>query len=334
MTESQRRSLWNDTQPCTPLEAYLDRRRFLRNAGLALGAASLPSLAGCSSSAVVAEQPDGLMETLHPHSGNPFTKGVRNAKYAVDRPMTEETIAGRFNNFYEFTTSKARVWQLARSLKVRPWTVEVSGEIAKPLTLGYDDIVRKMPFEERVYRFRCVEAWAMTVPWTGFAFKAFLDLVRPTSAAKYVRFLTFFRPEQAVGQQPPTSWTWPYYEALTIEEAANELTFMATGIFGHELPNQHGAPLRLVVPWKYGYKGAKSIVKIIFTKKRPPTFWNDAAANEYSFCSNVDPNKPHPRWSQATERFIGTQQHVATQPYNGYGAFVHNLYKGTKDAAL
>ena len=174
----------------------------------------------------------------------------------------------------------------------------------------------------------------MTVPWTGFAFKAFLDLVQPASRAKYVRFVTFHRPHEAPEQHPGGAYQWPYYEALTIEEASNDLTLMANGIYGHEMLRQHGAHLRLVVPWKYGYKSIKSIVRIELTEQRPPTFWNDAVPREYDFWSNVNPKKPHPRWPQATERLIGGQQRVPTLPYNGYPDFVHHLYKGTPHAAM
>ena len=254
--------------------------------------------------------------------------GSRNPTYAVDRPLTDELVAARYNNFYEFGTDKETCWRQAQRLTVRPWTIEIGGLVARPLTLGIDDLIRKMPCEERVYRFRCVERWAMVVPWFGFPFKALLALVEPLSAASFVRFVSFHRPEEAVGQHPGGPWRWPYYEGLTIQEAANELTFVATGLYGHDLPRQHGAPLRMVLPWKYGYKGAKSVVRIEFVEQRPKTFWNDAAPQEYGFFSNVDPKKPHPRWPQTHETMIGTDRRHETLPYNGYGDFVASLYQG------
>ncbi len=336
MAGIRKRTPWDIDLPCTPEDVWLTRRRFLRGATAAIGAASVGALSGCTTGpGPAADDGDAdLMATLRPESGNLFRAGERNEQFTVDRALTKETVAGEFNNFYEFTTTKSAVWRFARDFKPHPWTVEVRGEVENPRAYDYDDIIRAMPIEERVYRFRCVEAWAMTVPWMGFPFRAFLDLVQPTSRAKYVRFETFFRPNEAPGQMPPTPWNWPYYEGLTIEEAANVLTLMATGIYGHELPNQHGAPFRLVVPWKYGYKSIKSIVLIEFVESQPPTFWNDVASNEYDFWSIVNPRIRHPRWSQATETLIGTDERVPTQPYNGYGNYVHDLYKGTPRAAL
>jgi sulfoxide reductase catalytic subunit YedY len=183
-----------------------------------------------------------------------------------------------------------------------------------------------MPIEERLYRHRCVEAWAMAVPWTGFPLKALIDFAEPRSSAKYVRFVSASKPDEMPGIGEQNWYPWPYFEGLRIEEAANELTMCTVGIYGHPLPSQHGAPLRINVPWKYGYKSPKSIVKIEFTEKEPPTFWDTLQPEEYSFESNVNPNKPHPRWSQAKERLIDTGETVATQMYNGYGEFVAHLY--------
>ncbi len=298
------------------------------------------SLIGASLSQVIAMQSsrvapsEELLKTLKFGQKSTFVGGDRNARFKIERAMTDEIVAASYNNFYEFTMDKGRVWRLARNLTVKPWAVEITGEVEKPMTLDADKIIQRMPIEERAYRHRCVEAWAMTVPWTGFAFKALMDLVKPTSHAKYVRFVSFNRPREAVGQRPGSVWRWPYYEALSIEEASNDLTFVASGIYGHQLPKQHGAPLRLVIPWKYGYKSIKSVVNIEFTRERPGTFWNDAVPAEYGFWSNVDPGKAHPRWSQETERLIGSGERVNTLPYNGYGEFVHHLYKGTGSAAL
>jgi len=242
--------------------------------------------------------------------------------------MTDELVAARYNNFYEFGVDKDTCWREAQKLTTRPWVIDIGGLVAKPQQIGIDDLIRKMPCEERLYRFRCVERWAMVVPWSGFPFQALMNLVEPLSSAKFVRFVTFMRPQEAVGQAPGSPWKWPYYEGITIQEAANELAFAATGLYGHDIPKQHGAPLRMVLPWKYGYKGAKSVVKIEFVETQPKTFWNDYAANEYGFYSNVNPEKPHPRWSQKYERMIGTNKTHDTMLYNGYGEFVADLYTG------
>ena len=325
----------------TPESAQKRRREFLRHTGLfGLSAVGLTS---CDASSADEPQRDGpsggkisapedaLAATIKPVPGSAFERGPRADKYTVDRPVTKELVAARYNNFYEFGLDKEKCWRAAQRLTVRPWTVEIGGLVAKPMTLGIDDLLRKMPCEERLYRFRCVERWAMVVPWSGFPLAALLKLVEPLASAKFVRFVSFHRPDEAVGQKPGSSWHWPYYEGLTIEEAANELAFVATGLYGHDIPKQHGAPHRLVVPWTYGYKGGTSIVKVAFTDERPPTFWNDYASQEYGFYSNVNPKKPHPRWSQAKERMIGTNVEHDTVLYNGYGEFVARMYKGDED---
>lgn len=317
---------WNVAHGDPTSEAdYRNRREFLK-----LGVAGAFVLGLPSAESVLGEPRDfeALRATLTPPKGSAFRPGASNPKYLAHRPMTDELVAAAFNNFYEFGLDKDRCWREAQNLTVRPWTIEIGGAVAKPVTIDVDDLIRKMPCEERLYRLRCVERWVMVVPWSGFPFQALMNLVEPLSAAKYVRFISFHRPKEAVGQRPPTAWKWPYYEGLTIAEAANELTFVATGLYGHDLPKQHGAPLRMVVPWKYGYKGPKSIVKIEFVRDRPRTFWNEYAPNEYGFYSNVNPNKPHPRWSQANETMIGTMERHSTQIYNGYGEFVGGLYKG------
>jgi sulfoxide reductase catalytic subunit YedY len=304
----------------TPEHAYLNRRAFLKKLGLTSAVLSAgPSLA----------LGDAETEALPPLEKTPTSELYpfpRNPAYAVERPLTPEPIAGSYNNFYEFTTDKERVRLLVGKFAVRPWQVQVGGLVHHPRVYEIDDLVRRMPLEERVYRFRCVEAWAMTVPWTGFPFRALIDEVQPLSSARYVRLVTFLRPEQAPGQRTQPWYPWPYFEGLTLHEATNELTLLATGIYGHELPRQHGAPLRLVVPWKYGYKSIKSIVSIEFVEEQPPTFWNEVAPREYDFWSNVNPKVPHPRWSQAHERLIDTGERVPTRLYNGYGEYVAHLY--------
>ncbi|MCW5731347.1 MAG: protein-methionine-sulfoxide reductase catalytic subunit MsrP [Alphaproteobacteria bacterium] len=248
----------------------------------------------------------------------------RNEKYQLDRPLTGERFATTYNNFYEFGSHK-NIHQEAQRLRVRPWTVTIDGLVEKPLTLGIDELLARVSLEERLYRHRCVEAWSMAVPWTGFAFAELVALARPLSAAKYVRMETFMDPSMAPAQRQ--SWyPWPYVEGLTIEEATNELAFLATGIYGKPMPAQNGAPLRLAVPWKYGFKAIKSIVRFEFTDRRPKSFWEVIQGTEYGFWANVNPKVPHPRWSQATEQVLGTGERVPTQLYNGYGEHVAHLY--------
>lgn len=306
----------------TPEHSYLGRRRFLQSLGM--GALAIGVL-GCRA----AEDRTSLSQTPRPQIPSPnldLYPAPRNAAYTVDRPLTDEKLPAHYNNFYEFSEEKERVAELVDKFETRPWDLEITGLVEKPVKLTVDELVRKLPLEERVYRFRCVEAWAMTVPWTGIPLAKVLDLARPLSSARYVRFTSFLRPEQAPNQERATWYKWPYYEGMRIDEARNELTMAVTGIYGHELPKQHGAPIRVIVPWKYGYKGPKSIVKIELVEEQPATFWNDLAPNEYSFLSNVNPAVPHPRWSQATEQLLGQEGRIATLPYNGYGQYVASMY--------
>ncbi|MEE9229736.1 MAG: protein-methionine-sulfoxide reductase catalytic subunit MsrP [Acidobacteriota bacterium] len=321
--------------------AFLDRRRFLKQLGRAsagiAGFGALPLAAGGPVTGCARGTPGTPGTRANPATGaqaeHPEPSSLapiaaeRNPRYELDRPLTDEAVAARYNNFYEFTEIKERVAGLARNFRSRPWTVEVAGEVGKPQTFDPDDLLRLMPIEERLYRFRCVEAWAMAVPWVGFPLKALLDRVEPLSSAKFVRMLSFHDPKQAPNQRPPTRYPWPYFEGLTMAEATNPLTLMAIGVYGHELPPQHGAPLRLVVPWKYGFKSIKSVVRIELTQKQPPTFWNRLTPHEYDFRANVDPQTPHPRWSQATERMIDTGDMRPTLKYNGYADLVARLYE-------
>lgn len=317
----------------TPEHLYWNRRRFLKSmsaAGLSgAGLLGLGLVPGCS-----AQHPPGTEESAQTAwasspeelTGNGLYPASRNEAFTLDRPLTDPQIAGTYNNFYEFTTNKERVWELARDFRSRPWEVEVTGLIENPRTFDIDEIERDFPLEERLYRHRCVEAWAMAVPWTGFPLRLLLERVQPTSQARFVRFITVNRPEEMPGIQRQSWYPWPYYEGLTIEEAMNDLTLLTTGIYGRRLPPQHGAPVRIVTPWKYGYKSPKSIVRIELIAEQPPTFWNDLAPREYSFQSNVDPEVPHPRWSQASERMIGSGDRRPTLLYNGYGEWVADLY--------
>jgi len=313
----------------TPEDVYINRREFVKKLGLSgIGAWGL--MLGCFKGSFEAGTLgfDGTVRDTLPKPMPPYYPAEGNSKYPVDRPITTEEVAASYNNFYEFTTDKERVWKLAQELDIDPWKVKVGGLVHKPRTFDLDDILKLFPLEERVYRFRCVEAWSMVVPWVGFPFKKLIDEVQPLSKAKFVRLVTFNRPEQAVGQRTQRHYPWPYYEGLSLREATNELTLLATGIYGHALPKQHGAPIRLIIPWKYGYKSIKSIVKIEFVDHQPATFWNDLAPREYGFTSNIDPEVPHPRWSQATERVIPTGQRIQTLKYNGYGKFVAEMYRG------
>ena len=247
-----------------------------------------------------------------------------NPRYVPGRDVTPEADATTYNNFYEFGTDKS-IYRAAQRLPVNPWQIEFAGLVDKPRTMDLDDILKKVALEERIYRHRCVETWAMTVPWTGFTLKALVALAVPTSAAKYVKFETLANPKVMPGLRT-SYFSWPYTEGLTMEEANNDLAFVVTGMYGKPLPKQDGAPIRIAIPWKYGFKSAKSIVKVTFTDEQPNTFWNAIQPQEYGFWANVNPAVPHPRWSQATETLLGTSQRVPTQIWNGYGEFVASMY--------
>jgi methionine sulfoxide reductase catalytic subunit len=256
----------------------------------------------------------------------------RNEKYALDRPITDEKINGHYNNFYEFGMDK-NVADRAQALVTRPWTSKIDGMVEQPIEIGIDDLIRKVGLEERTYRHRCVEAWSMAIAWTGFPFAKLVELTRPLGSARYVRMESFLDRKMAPGQR--MSWyPWPYVEGLTMAEATNELAFLVTGAYGHPLAKQHGAPLRLAVPWKYGFKSAKSIVKFSFVEKRPVGLWEALQSSEYGFWANVNPAVPHPRWSQASEEVIGTGERRPTLIYNGYGEYVADMYKGLEKEPL
>ena len=305
----------------TPEPMFLNRRAFLSAATGALTMALTPELAQAQR---VTDQPDPSID-LYP--------AKKNEKYTLDRPITDEKINGNYNNFYEFGSSKT-IARAAQALKIRPWTVKFDGMVEKPFELGIDDIVRKIPIEERLYRHRCVEAWSMAVPWSGFPMAKLVELAKPLGSAKYVRMETFLDKSVAPGQRQ--AWfPWPYVEGLTIAEATNELTFMVTGAYGRPLAKQHGSPIRLAVPWKYGFKHIKSIVRFNFTDQRPKGYWEALQSAEYGFWANVNPEVAHPRWSQATEELIGTGgTRRPTLLYNGYGEFVADLYKGMEKERL
>ena len=253
----------------------------------------------------------------------------RNPEFGLDRPITNEAAVLSYNNFYEFHgTDKQAVKDLVGKFTTHPWAVEVGGLVNKPKTFDIDDLLRTMPLEERLYRHRCVEAWSMAVPWTGFPLSALVKLVDPKPEAKFVRFISVKRDKEMPGIPSQPWYPWPYFEALRMDEAMNPLTLVVTGLYGKPLPKQNGAPIRLVTPWKYGFKSAKSLVKIEFVKSQPATFWNKLQADEYGFYANVNPKKPHPRWSQAVERAIPTMERRPTLPYNGYEKYVAAMYNG------
>ncbi len=346
----------------TPEDVYMNRRKFMVATGGALGA-----LAGCGHEKIFTpaerapttpteepqqpqppqqpqqpQQPQDPQQPPQPPQQPPdppqppqppqplYPAQLNDEFNELDRPLTEESIAGSYNNFYEFSTGKTQVKPLSENFMTDPWTVVIKGEVPQEKTYDFGDLVRAIPLEERLYRLRCVEAWSMAIPWTGFPMKALIDLVQPLSTANFVKMTTFLDPNQAPGQLNAPHYPWPYVEGLTMEEATNELAFIATGIYGHEMPNQHGAPIRLVAPWKYGFKSIKSLVSIEFVREQPRTFWNTLRPREYGFFANVNPKVAHPRWSQAQERFITTN---ASNPeirptllFNGYDKYVENLY--------
>ncbi|RJF88222.1 protein-methionine-sulfoxide reductase catalytic subunit MsrP [Oleomonas cavernae] len=307
----------------TPEAVFLDRRRLMKLAA----AGSVLAMVGCDDKASGAAEAPAVSDpsaALYP--------AKRNEGYTLDRPLTDEKWASTYNNFYEFGSDKG-IYEAAQKLKVRPWTVTIDGLVAKPLTLGIDDLFAKVSFEERLYRHRCVEAWSMAVPWTGFPLKSLLALAEPQSGARYVRFETFKDPDIARGQRQGL-YPWPYVEGLTMAEAQNDLAFLVSGVYGKPAAAQFGAPLRLALPWKYGFKSIKSIVRITLTDERPHSFWEALGPDEYGFWANVNPLVSHPRWSQAFERVLGTDERKPTLLFNGYGDMVAGLYKGLEAEPL
>jgi sulfoxide reductase catalytic subunit YedY len=305
----------------TPEAVYLDRRRLLQAMGLGAGLLAAGGAAIGLRPAHAAD-PDPTAD-LYP--------AKHNDRYTLDRPLTPEQDVTTYNNFYEYGSDKD-IWEAAQELKIRPWTVKFEGMVEQEREVDIDTLIRAMPLEERLYRHRCVEAWSMAVPWTGFPLKALVDYAKPLASAKYIRMQTFQNDDApGFGQ---AFYPWPYVEGLTMAEATNDLAFMVTGLYGKPVPRQNGAPLRLVTPWKYGFKSIKSIISISFTDERPVSFWEQLQSREYGFWANVNPEVPHPRWSQAMERVLGTGERVPTLLYNGYGEYVADLYKGLESERL
>ncbi|MCB2055437.1 MAG: protein-methionine-sulfoxide reductase catalytic subunit MsrP [Geminicoccaceae bacterium] len=294
----------------TDEHVYRNRRTLLKG----MGAGSIMAAGGML----------GARRALAAEVAGDLYPAERNDAYTVDRALTDPELVQTYNNFYEFGSHK-QIAQAAQALVLQPWQVRIDGMVEQEMTLDAEELIRKMPLEERVYRHRCVEAWSITLPWTGFPLAALVAMARPSSGAKYLRMETFENAEVAPGQRQ-FWYPWPYVEGLTMAEATSELAFIGTGMYGKPMPRQNGAPLRLVVPWKYGFKSIKSLVRLTFTDERPVSFWEEIAGAEYGFWANVNPEVPHPRWSQATERLLGSDERVPTRIFNGYGEQVAHLY--------
>jgi sulfoxide reductase catalytic subunit YedY len=296
----------------TDPKLYFNRRQFMA------GAAALALLPRAAAAAAAP-------------AGQPL-KAARNEAFSVKEAATKFESATTYNNFYEFGTDKEDPSRLAHTLKTRPWTVQVDGHVAKPKAYDIDELLKLFPLEERVYPLRCVEAWSMVIPWIGFPLASLLKRVEPTGQAKFVEFTTLLDAEQFPGQKPSlfglSGIEWPYIEGLRLDEAMHPLTLLTFGMYGQVLPNQNGAPIRMVIPWKYGFKSAKSIVRIRLVSQQPMSTWEKAAPNEYGFYSNVNPEVDHPRWSQASERRIGEFLRRKTLKFNGFGDQVASLYAG------
>lgn len=316
----------------TPESVYLNRREFMKNGALTLGTAAV--VGGSLTWLVSKSPPPDTVETpplagVLPQTEVPVLSesgaAAVSGAYDTDEALTSERDVVTYNNFYEYGVEKGDPARNAHTLQTRPWTISVEGEVAKPQTIDIDTLLTWFPLEQRIYRMRCVEAWSMVIPWLGFPLGDLIRRLEPTGNAKFIEFTTLLNSEQMPGQRFPIL-KWPYIEGLRLDEAMHPLTLIAIGVYGNALPNQMGAPLRLVVPWKYGFKGVKSIVKIRFTETQPDNTWAVAAPREYGFYANVNPEVSHPRWSQATERRIGEFQRRSTLPFNGYADQVAGLY--------
>ncbi|MFU8837004.1 MAG: protein-methionine-sulfoxide reductase catalytic subunit MsrP [Thiohalomonadaceae bacterium] len=298
---------------------YRERRRFLGQFALGGGALLLPGL---------------LAAQARAEARPPKLEGVVPGPFGSEESLTSYQDITSYNNFYEFGTDKGDPKKHAQLLRTRPWSVMVEGEVARPGPIDIEDILKLHPLEERIYRMRCVEAWSMVIPWVGFPLAALLKHAEPNSRARYVEFTTLHDPEQMPGQRDRRILPWPYVEGLRIDEAMHPLCILAVGLYGHQLPNQNGAPLRLVVPWKYGFKSIKSIVRIRLLEAAPTTTWQQLSPREYGFYANVNPEVDHPRWSQRRERRIGELRRRDTLPFNGYAEEVAHLYQGMDPKTL
>ena len=302
---------------------YLDRRKFLAGAATLAGAAALAGTAAC----VNAASPSVKAASPEPAQTGQKLPGVVKGAFSTDEKPTPYKDITNYNNFYEFSTDKYEPAGLAKNFRTRPWTVKVEGLVQKPKIFDIDSLLKLATLEDRIYRHRCVEGWSMVIPWVGYSLSKLMEQVQPLGKAKYVEFTTLNDPAQMPGVRSRVL-DWPYTEGLRLDEAQHPLTLLTFGLYGEVLPNQDGAPVRVVIPWKYGFKSCKSIVKIRFTDTQPATAWNKEAPNEYGFYSNVNPNVDHPRWSQARERRIGEFFKRPTLMFNGYGDQVASLYAG------
>jgi sulfoxide reductase catalytic subunit YedY len=317
----------------TPEALVMNRRGMLKAAGV-MAAAGV--LAGCDRGNV-AQNPTDAAKVADANAPDPtaslYPFKHNDAYKVVDRETTPEAVVTGYNNYYEFGVEKDDPARNAHALPIRPWEISFEGMVENPSKTDFDTLIKAMPLEERLYRHRCVETWSFVAPWSGFPMKALIDYAKPMSGAKYVVMKSWMNTEVSPAQNQV--WVpWPYTEGLTIAEATNDLTFMVTGAYGKPLPKQNGAPLRLVTPWKYGFKSAKGIQRFIFTDQRPKTYWMALGPDEYGFWANVNPQVPHPRWSQATEKPLGSDERIPTQLYNGYGEFVASLYADRKAEKL
>ena len=317
---------WISESETTSEKVFLNRRTLLRQLGFSGMVAMLSKDSTRAEGFPPSRGPYGHVPEAWLEKWKDLFPAERNRQFKVQRAITDERLFAGHNNFYEFSLDKQRVKDLVDSFKVHPWQIKISGEVEKKGKYDLDDLIRMGQLEERLYHFRCVEAWSANVPWTGYPLSQLIEKVKPKSKAKYVRLVSLWRPGEMPGQKNNTyRYPWPYYEALTMEEAMNELALLTFGIYGHPLNKQNGAPVRMILPWKYGFKSIKSIVKIEFVKKQPKTFWEDSSP-EYGFYANTNPKFPHPRWSQASEKFLNTNRRILTKIYNGYGQYVADMY--------
>lgn len=321
----------------TTHSAYSGRRTFVKALGLgSIGIVSGWTHLSCTDDSRVrdvvraAKDPDGPLDTIPENAPRKGLPANRNASFEVsEREVSSRLAASSYNNFYEFDGRSKEIWHLTENFNPFPSTLKVRGHVEKNLDINISELIESMDIEERLYRFRCVEAWSMTIPWSGFPMAKLIERCKPTSKATHVRFVSMSDKDEMPGVANQPWYEWPYYEGLRMDEAMNDLAFVATGMYGEPLPKQNGSPIRMVLPWKYGYKGAKSVNYIEFVRKEPNTFWNDLAPTEYSFLSNINPHVPHPRWSQASERFISdleSVRRIPTKMFNGYADWVGNLY--------
>ncbi len=328
---------WQSREPdVTDPALYRNRRAFLKQLGLGtLWLSAGPGMVACSpGGASPPVGPEGPLDTIPKNAPRTGYPAPRNANYKVpEREVTDRIASASYNNFYEFKNNSMDlkdVWPVTGAYEPFPMEITVKGLVEKSFKMDVSDLITAMPLEERLYRFRCVEAWSMTVPWTGFPLRLLIERCKPLSKATHVQFRCVNRPDQMPGiRSSQAFYSWPYYEGLRMAEAMNDLAFVATGLYGEPLPKQNGSPIRLVLPWKYGYKGPKAVTELIFTDRQPRTFWNDLQPREYGFLSNVNPNLPHPRWSQASEKLMASLQdirRIPTQLFNGYAEWVGDLY--------